>query len=327
MTPALWHKDVEISQIVGFKTKIGAGWTFGPTDRLVSIAADPTDGLPAGLLRVFGTGGYRFYAASGSSYTSQSNDSGVLTAVAGGGYLYTGADGTKKTFDANGNQTSSVSADGHQVTQFSYASGLLVSVTTPDGGVSSFGYNPSGKLASIQSPGPRSYTLAYTGLDLTSIANPDGGVETYTYDGSERMLSDVIGSLSNSWTYGPGGGEASATWGSAGSPGVSDLDPVDAQGLSAAVSGPVQALETDPTGDPAHVTLDAAGRPIAETQADGSTETWTRDPVTGYVTSQTDFLGRTTSFVNDAQGYVTSETLPDGKTTPDFRLRRRFPRP
>ena len=71
------------------------------------------------------------------------------------------------------------------------------------------------------------------------------------------------------------------------------------------MSGQPQALETDPTGNATHVTLDAAGRPIAATQADGSTETWTRDPVTGYVTSQTDFLGRTTSFVNDAQA-----TLP-----------------
>jgi YD repeat-containing protein len=58
--------------------------------------------------------------------------------------------------------------------------------------------------------------------------------------------------------------------------------------------------------------LDNAGRLIKEIQSDGSTATWTRDPNSGYVTSQTDFLGRVTSFVNDAQGYVTQETLPDG---------------
>src|ERR1700722_12234973 len=35
----------------------GAGWTFGPTDHLVTIAADPVNNLPAGMLRVCGTGG------------------------------------------------------------------------------------------------------------------------------------------------------------------------------------------------------------------------------------------------------------------------------
>jgi hypothetical protein len=77
----------------------GAGWTFGPTDHLVNIPADPANGLPAGILRVYGNGGYRFY--SGASFTSPANDSGALTA-SGGGYVYTDSDGARKTFDANG---------------------------------------------------------------------------------------------------------------------------------------------------------------------------------------------------------------------------------
>jgi YD repeat-containing protein len=102
----------------------------------------------------------------------------------------------------------------------------------------------------------------------------------------------------------------SATWGSAGSLGVSGLVPADAQGLSAAASGPVQALQTDPTGHASQLILDGAGRPVREIRADGSTASWVRDPVTGYVLSQTDFLGRTTTFQRDALGYVTSEAPP-----------------
>jgi hypothetical protein len=40
-----------------------------------------------------------------------------------------------------------------------------------------------------------------------------------------------------------------------------------------------------------------------------------RDPVTGYVLSQTDFLGRTTTFQRDALGYVTSEAPPSAVWT------------
>jgi YD repeat-containing protein len=290
----------------------GAGWTFGPTDRLVNIAADPANGLPAGILRVYGNGGYRFY--SGASLTSPANDNGALT-TSGGGHVYTDAGGARKTFDANGNQTSSVSADGHQTTQFSYdGAGRLAGVTTPDGGVSYLGYNASGQVASVQGPGGRLYTLGYSGADLTTVTNPDGGVETYSYSGSHKLIGDVIGSLSNSWAYGAGDGESSATWGSAGSPGVSNLTPVNAQGLTAAWSGQPTAISTDPTGHISNLILDGAGRLTKEIRADGSSATWARDALTGYVLSQTDFLGRTTTFQVDALGYVTSATLPGGAT-------------
>jgi YD repeat-containing protein len=122
----------------------GAGWTFGPTDHLVNIPADTVNNLPAGILRVYGTGGYRFYA--GASLTSPANDSGTLTTSSGGGHVYTDAGGARKTFDANGNQTSTVSADGHRTTLFTYdSSGRLAGVSTPDGGVSSFGTTPAAR--------------------------------------------------------------------------------------------------------------------------------------------------------------------------------------
>jgi YD repeat-containing protein len=282
---------------------LGAGWTFGPTDHLVNIPADTVNNLPAGLLRVYGNGGYRFY--SGASLNSPANDSGALTTSSGGGHVYTDAGGARKTFDANGNQTSSVSADGHRTTLFTYDTfGRLAGVSTPDGGVSSFGYNSSGQVATMQGPGGRTYGLAYSGADLNTVTNPDGGTEIYNYDGNHKLIQDVNGSLRNSWSYGADGGESSATLGSAQSPDVSSLIPADARGLLSAWSGPVTALGTDATGHISNLLLDGAGRPTKEIQADGTSASWTRDPSSGYVLSQTDFLGRITSFLNDAQTIV-----------------------
>ncbi len=54
-----------------------------------------------------------------------------------------------------------------------------------------------------------------------------------------------------------------ATWGGTGSPGVSTLLPVIAQGLATAVAGPVLADQTDPTQHTTKAGLDAQGRPMA----------------------------------------------------------------
>jgi len=56
---------------------LGAGWTLSTVDQLVNIPADAYG--PAGKLRVYGSGGYRFYSGSSSPYTSPANDAGTLT--------------------------------------------------------------------------------------------------------------------------------------------------------------------------------------------------------------------------------------------------------
>ncbi len=56
----------------------GAGWTFGLTDQLVSIPYDSVNNLPAGMLRVYGTGGWAFYPGT-TTFTSPADDPGVLT--------------------------------------------------------------------------------------------------------------------------------------------------------------------------------------------------------------------------------------------------------
>jgi hypothetical protein len=77
----------------------GAGWTLAGVDQLVSIAADSNG--PAGMLRVWGSGGFRFYASNGGGgYTSPAGDNGTLS-YSGGTYTYSTPDGQSWTFNSS----------------------------------------------------------------------------------------------------------------------------------------------------------------------------------------------------------------------------------
>src|SRR5262249_29104916 len=54
----------------------GAGWTFAPVNRLVSIAASGSD--PAGMLWLYGAGDMRFFQGTGGTYTNPAEDNGTL---------------------------------------------------------------------------------------------------------------------------------------------------------------------------------------------------------------------------------------------------------
>src|SRR6266705_2106521 len=101
-------------------------------DQLYSIAADGNG--PAGVLRAYGSGGWRFYQDSGGgSYQSPPGDNGTL-AAAGGAWTYSG--------------------------------NALATMTAVDGAVSTFSYT-GGLLSGISTAGPRSWTIGQTGTDLS----------------------------------------------------------------------------------------------------------------------------------------------------------------
>jgi YD repeat-containing protein len=112
----------------------GAGWTYGATSQLVDI---PVSGsYPAGKLRVFGTGGYRFYQGT-SSFTSPAGDNGTLS-VNGSGWQYQTPDGQTIQFNSGGLETSWTSADGHQTLTYTYdGSNRLSTLTAIDGALMS----------------------------------------------------------------------------------------------------------------------------------------------------------------------------------------------
>jgi YD repeat-containing protein len=302
---------------VGVQTgsAFGAGWTFSNTDQLVSIAADGNG--PAGMLRLYGTGEWRFYAsAGGGSYTSPAGDNGTLS-LSAGVYTYSTPDGQSWTFNSSGLQTAWTSADGHETLAYTYSSGQLTGLTAIDGGLTTFTYS-GGLLQTIQTVNNRVTTFAYTGTDLTLVTNPDGGLHTFTYDGGHHLTGDQLANVQHAWAYAAANTLATYTLGSGG-PTVTALSPAVVQGLGTgsinqnAAVGLAMATVTDPLGHATTWQLDGQGRPLQEIQPDGGTWNWTRDS-NGRVTVQSDPLHRTTTYQYDSSGYVTQTTQPDSST-------------
>jgi RHS repeat-associated protein len=290
--------------VVEDSSAFGAGWSLSGVDKL--------DVLSGGILREYGSGGSAYYANNGSGgYNSPAGDNGTLTAITGG-YEYTKPDGEEWFFDTNGNLTRYVSADGFQTTTYTWSSGNLVGIDTPDGAHTTFNY--SGSLVSSIQTGSRTYTLVYTGTNLTSIDSPDGSLRSFTYDGSHHLTKDQLGSEQTSYAYDPTYGFLDGwTQGTGSEKGSYTLTPVSSYGLASAAEGNLYAKQTDPSSATTWSLLDSKGRLLVQMTADGATTTDVRDN-NGWVTSETDPMGRTTSYVLDAQGYVTQETLPDSST-------------
>jgi RHS repeat-associated protein len=288
-------------------SSFGAGWTFSNTSQLYSIAASGS--YPAGILRVYGTGGYRFYSGL-STYTSPAGDNGTLS-VNGSGWEYTTPDGQTIQFNSNGEETSWTSADGHQVISYTYdGSNRLSTMTSIDGAVATFSYGTYTLLQKIQEVNNRVVTLAYTGTDLTSITNPDGGVHTIAYDGNNHVTIDTYVNLQHQWAYSSSGMLGTYTLGGSGSPTTTVVQPAASVGLLAAVGVAVQGSETDADGDRTSWQMDQQGRPLVQTAADGGVTTFTYS--NGFLSSETDPLGRTTTYTLDSLGFTTQEELPDG---------------
>jgi RHS repeat-associated protein len=293
---------------------LGAGWSFAGVDMLIPLSASGSD--PAGVLRVYGDGGYRLYQGT-TSFTSPPGDNGTLS-VSGTTYTYSTPDGQNWTFSTSGSYaylTQWTSADGQETLQYRYdGSHRLSGTTAVDGALSTLTYNTGNVV--IQTVNSRTTTLTLDGSNnLTAITNPDGGVETLTYDSNHRLTQEQLGLLANNWSYTSAGVLTTETSGrgSVGSltnPSVTAFSPALTQGLSALVAGTVYATTTDPDGNTTLQQMDSQGRTLTQVAADGGVTTLTYS--NGFLSSQTDPLNRTTTYSLDSKGYVTLQTLPDG---------------
>src|SRR5205807_610124 len=141
---------------------LGAGWTFAGVDQLVSIPSDSTG--PAGMLRVYGSGGWRFYQGT-TSFTSPAGDNGTLS-VSGGTYTYSTPDGQALTFNSAGYETKWASADGKETLLYRYdGSNRLTGVTAIDGALATLTYTTATLTSSvtIQAVNSRTTTLTLNG--------------------------------------------------------------------------------------------------------------------------------------------------------------------
>ncbi|MBA4191276.1 MAG: hypothetical protein C0467_25115 [Planctomycetaceae bacterium] len=303
----------------------GAGWSYQNTDTLVSISASGS--YPAGVMRLYGRGGWGFYTDSGSgTYTSPAGDAGTLIA-SGGGWQYTAFDGDIRTFDSSGRMTSAYYSNTRTTLTYSYvgaAAGTatqLDTIASSDGSVAVFNYTGS-ILATVQakgvpiSPGVydplalRTTTMTYSGTDLTQITNSDGKTHDLTYNGSHDLTCDVTGDAKISYSYDSVTGLATGF--------TLGADPIvrSSAGAEVETAGPansVPSLYTDALGHVWKTWYNTAGEVIKTQNPVGAIETFERNS-NGYVTKDTDPLGRVTTYTVDSTGAITSEIRPDSSS-------------
>lgn len=214
-------------------------------------------------------------------------------------------------------------------------------------------YNTAGQLSTITDPGGRKYTLTWTGNHITALADTAGRQISYAYN-TAGDLTDVYGVattrspslLSNdryTYTYvtgkhlmasirtpknytatgGPGAGATSMTYDTADRV-LTQTDPMAEKttfSYGPTSSPPLtagQTLVTDPAG---HKTLDTYSGGLLTSQtkgygtADAGTWSYTYDPISLGVTTESDPDGNLQTFSYDTHGNRTSASNPLGYTT------------
>jgi len=161
--------------------------------------------------------------------------------------------------------------------------GLLASVTTPSGGVTTYAYDSSG--------------------DLMSTTNPLGLVTRYTYDNIGRQLTST--QVSN--TY-PAGLTTSITYDAQDRPTTQTDPPVTDR-----VTGAVHTMVTTYTYD---ADSDALSKTVSDsTGGDPSRTTTSTYNTHGQLATTTDPMGNVTSDTYDAMGNLATTTDPSGVVT------------
>jgi YD repeat-containing protein len=175
-------------------SQYGAGWSLKGTSGLIIGSA--------GVAIVdYGTCCTRYFTGTGPTYTSPANDQGTLVKNMGGSYTYTSKNQVVTNYDSSGKMTSQV--DPHGLTQtLGWSGTLLQTITQPDGGVATFGYNGSNLLTSVQEPGGRFLTLSYDlNNNLTGFVDAAGGLYTFGYSASNQLINEQVGPLNTTYTY------------------------------------------------------------------------------------------------------------------------------
>jgi RHS repeat-associated protein len=306
----------------------GWGWTF-------SYNLSATTDSSTGDVTVHQEDGSEVtFDDSGGTYTPSAPRYDATLTASGGDYVFT--------------------RRGQEIFKFDQATGHLLSEQDPAGAAASspyattMAYNAAGQLSTITDPAGRTYTLTWTSGHVTELADSAGRVITYAYD-SDDNLTDVYGVgttrsggtaqdndltqyayngshlMTSIRTPDNAGGAASAVTSMTYDSGERVLTQTNADGGATTFTyGPAgglsagQTLTTDPSG---HETLDtySSGLLTSETKgygtADAGTWSYTYDPVTLGISSETDPDGNLTTYSYDDQGNLTSESNGLGVTT------------
>jgi RHS repeat-associated protein len=209
--------------------------------------------------------------------------------------------------------------------------GQLLSQTDRNGYTTTLGYT-NGRLSTITDPAGRSLTLTYSGRHISGIADPIGRMVAFTYntDGDLTEAADV-GSGVTHFTYAPDthlltrmtdprGGTVTNTYDSAGRVTAQ----TDAMGRTISFSYTLDAIgaqQTTITDGKGNVTVELFQSNLLLSRTKGygtpqaATWTYTYDPGTLGVASETDPNGHTTHNTWDANGNLLSHTAALSRTT------------
>ncbi|MFZ0996353.1 MAG: LamG-like jellyroll fold domain-containing protein, partial [Candidatus Dormiibacterota bacterium] len=254
------------------------------------------------------TGSQVTFTLNGDTWAAPAFNSSTLT-ESDGTWTYTRWDGDTFAFNSSGEITSESDRNGN-TTSFAYTDGELTSVTDASGRSLTLTWD-DGYITEITDPADQTVSYSYNGSgDLVEVTNQAGGHTYYTYDDSNDLLT----------VEDPDGNTTTNTYNDSGQV-LTQTDPMSHEttfAYSAPESNETTTLVTDPDGNKTYFVY-VDGLLMDETKAYGTDEaaltTYSYDPVTLGIATETDPDNDTTSYTYDQSGNILTETDPDGNTT------------
>jgi YD repeat-containing protein len=299
----------------------GDGWTLEGLEQITSASG--------GVTLSEGDNGRSLWftaPASGGTYTDPAGEFSTLVknSGSGGGYTRTLTDGTQITFNSGGYETATIDLNGLHTTYSYNGSNQLTSIEDPYGNYTTLTYSggSGGHLQTIEDPAGRITTLTNSGGELTQAELPDGSTWGYAYSGG--LLTKITDPRSNA---------VSIVYDSAGRVGTIALP----EGSNETFTNDQESgwTDTGTSGSPAAATL-LAQATSTYTSPNGNTTTLRPDwwglgqtgvaidaigdvatydlNSNGLATVAIDQVNRVTSFTYDSKGNMTEEVYPDGSS-------------
>jgi RHS repeat-associated protein len=294
----------------------GDGWTLQGLEQIVPASGGVILSLRDGGESLWYTGSF---GSGGGTYTSPAGDFSTLVLNSNGTYTRTLPDGTQINFNSSGYEIATIDLNGLHTTYSYNGSNQLTSVEDPYAGFTTFTYS-SGYLQTIQDPAGRLTTFTFSGSSLQAVQQADSSRVTFTYDSSGRLTqyedarSNVVTVVYDSTervstisrpdgtnqTFVSDQEQGWTNSGTSGSPATATL-------LAASAS-----TYTDPNGNTTAMRPDWLGLGVVGQTTDALGDVVTNDlNSNGLATVTIDGLNRISQFTYDSLGNPVTITYPD----------------
>ena len=263
-----------------------------------------------------------FFRASGQILTFTSSggvwrpdtDTDVTFTWAAGIWTVTDPEDTVETYGGATPVLMSITArNGYKQTLAYNASGKLATVTDSYGRVLTFNYNPDFTLASITTPDSTTisygYTASISGQNLTSVTYPTSQTVTYAYGNTTLVnaLTAVIDENSNqylAWTYDAYGRGLTSQVGNGPTANITTVTYNDTTGART-VTNALGVVDTYSFSTLQNVPKVTGISRAATATTPAMSRSFTYD-TNGFLASQTDWNGNSTTYTNNAHGKPTT---------------------